>query len=216
MNIRTSTPPTPTLPGEPPRRSRGALVAAILISVAAVAAAAVFAINATRDSGAPATTRTTGETPPASLATSPTLPPDPQAATKAAVIAAWTQSYKALIVVGRQTPANPNDPRLSEHTSGPALTAMQRAIADFNAKGLIVVGDAELHPTVLDLTADSATVIGCALDRTAEVEARTGKTIVDAGPNEGIASTSKMRLEGGVWKVTDFKNEKRSCVPPAA
>ena len=214
MNIRTSTAPTTNLPGEPPRRSWSTLVA-LVVTVVVVAAAGIVLLNANRDSGSPATTRTTGETTPASVA-SPTLPPDPQAATKAAVLAAYTQSFKAIILVGRQTPANPADPRLSEHTSGPALIAKQRAVADFNAKGLIIVGDAELHPTVIDLTAESATVIECALDRTAEVESRTGKTIVDAGPNEGIASTSKMRLEGGVWKVTDFKNEKRSCVPPAA
>ena len=216
MNIRTGTAPTTTLPGEPPRRSRGALVAAIVFAVAAIAAAALLTVNAMRDPDAPETTLTTGETAPTSVATPPTLPPDPQAATKAAVIAAHTQSFKGFIEVGRRTPANPDDPRLSEHTSGSALIAARRAILDNNAKGLVYVGDAELHPTVTDLTADSATVLECAMDRTALVQAKTGTTVVDAGPNQGAASTSKLRLEAGVWKVTDFKDEKRSCVPPAA
>lgn len=215
MNIRTTTAPTTTLPGGPPRRPRSTLVA-LVVAVVVVAAAAVVLLNANRDSGSPSATRTMGETTPASVATSPTLPADPQAATKAAVIAAHTQSFKSFIEVGRRTPANPDDPRLSEHTSGSALIAARRAIVDNNAKGLVYVGDAELHPTVTDLTADSATVIECAMDRTALVQAKTGTTVVDAGPNEGAASTSKLRLEAGVWKVTDFKNEKRSCVPPAA
>jgi hypothetical protein len=214
MSIRTTPAPGATMPGEPPRRSRRTLVAVVL-AVAVIAVAALVALTSTRDRGAPVATRTTDQ-PPGSVGTSPTLPPDPQAAIKAEVIAAYSQSFKALIVVGRQPSASPDDPRLSEHTSGPALIAKQRAIRDNNAKGLVYVGDAELHPTVVDLTADSATVIECALDRTALIQVSTQKTVIDAGPNEGIASTSKMKLEGGVWRVTDFKNENRPCVPPAA
>lgn len=216
MNIRTGTAPTTSLPGEPPRRSRWPLVAAIFFTVAAIATVALFAVNAARDPDSSVATRPTGEAPPPSVAASPTLPPDPQAATKAAVIAAYAQSYKAIIVVGKEATPNVNDSRLSEHTTGPALIAKQRAVADNKAKGLVYVGDAQLHPTVIELTADTATVVDCALDRTALVEARTGTTVVDAGPNEGAVATAKMKLDGGVWKVTDFKNEKRSCVPPAA
>lgn len=175
----------------------------------------LYAVNATRDPGTPAATQTTGETAPASVATSPTLPPDPQAATKAAVIAAYTQSYQAFIAVGKEASPNPNDPRLSQHTSGPALLAEQRALVDNKSKGRVLVGDAQLHPTVVSLGENTATVVDCAFDRTALVESRTGTTVVDSGSG-GTADTAQLKLEGGVWKVTDFKDEKKSCVPPGA
>lgn len=213
MNVRTSTSPTTATPGKPPGRP-GARVLVVVVAVLILAAGAVGAVLIVTDNDSDVVGTTSQSTAVTNPSTPTTL--DPQAAVRAAVLAAYTQSFKAIIVVGRQTSQSPDDPRLSEHTSGPALIAKQRAIADNKAKGLVFVGDAELHPTIIELTADSATVVECAMDRTALVESRTGTTVVDAGPNEGIASTSKMRLEAGVWKVTDFKNEKRSCVPPAA
>ena len=157
MNIRTSRGPAPIRPGDPPRLSRVTVLVIVLGLLAAVAGVVVV-VNLTRDSGAVSTAPTPTVT--------PSLPPDPQAATKAAVIDAYTQSFKALIVVGGQSSASPDDPRLSDHTSGPALMAKQRAITDNKARGVVIVGDAELHPTIIDLTVDSATVLECALDRT--------------------------------------------------
>lgn len=214
MNLRTGTAPRTALPGGPPRRSGSTLVAAGFFALAVVLA--VVAVLVTRDKGGPVATRTTGDKPPASVATSPTLPPDPQAATKAAVIAAYTKSYQALIAVGKEASSNPNDPRLTENTTGAALLEVQRALADNKSKGLVYTGDAVLHPSVIALGPDTATVVDCAFDQTALIETRTGRTIIDAGPPGGSAATAKLRLEGGVWKVSDFTNEKRPCVPPAA
>lgn len=209
MNPRTSTAPAPIYPGEPPRRSRLAVLFVVL-ALLAVAAGVVVVVNLTSDDDHVAT-KATQESP----APPPTLPADPQAATKAAVIAAYEQSYKAIIVVGKEASPDLNDPRLSQHTTGPALTAMQRSLADNKSKGLVYVGDAELHPMVIELGADTATVVDCSYDRTGLVEARTGRVVVDPGPPEAGASTAKLKLDGGVWKVTDFKDEKRTCVPPA-
>ncbi len=213
MNLRTGTAPRTTLPGEPPRRSRSTLVAAGFFALAVVLA--VVAVLATRDKGGPVATRTTSDTPPASVATSPTLPPDPQAATKAAVIAAYTQSYQAFIAVGKDASPNPNDPRLGEHTTGTALIAKQQALTDNKSKGLLFTGDAVLHPSVIQLGPETATVVDCAYDRTALISGRTGSTLIGEGSG-GTADTATLVLEGGVWKVNHFKDEKTSCVPPAA
>ncbi len=214
MSIRTTPAPGTYPPGEPPRRSRRTLVVMVL-AVAVIAASAVVVLRATRDHGTSVATRTTDQ-PSASVATSPTLPADPQAATKAAVIAAYTQSYKAIIVVGKEASPNVNDPRLSEHTTGAALIAKQRALADNKSKGLVYFGDADLHPTVIGLGPDTATVVDCSVDQTGLLDGRTGATVVDGGPATGGASSAQLKLENGVWKVTDFKDEKRPCVPPAA
>jgi len=214
MNIRTgSAPTTVTLPGEPPRRTRTTLLA-VLIVAALVAIAVMVVVNVTGDGSGPVTTQA-GDTPPGSVATSPTLPADPQAATKAAVIAAYTQSYQAFIAVGKEASPDINDPRLSQHTTGTALIAKQRALADSKSKGLVFTGNAVLHPTVIQLGPDTATVVNCALDRTALVHGRTGSTIIGEGSG-GTADTATLILESGVWKVNHFKDEKTSCVPPAA
>jgi len=209
MKLRARSAPAPVLPGGPPRRS-GATVLLVVVGLLAVAAGAVVVVNLT--SGDDRVATTTQESP----APAPTLPADPQAATKAAVTDAYIQAYKAVIVVGKEASPSANDPRLSAHKTGPALIAVQRAIADNNSKGLVYVGDAEVHPTVIELGSDTATVVDCSVDRTALIDRRTGTTVVPAGKGEGLAATAKLRLEGGVWKVSDFKAENRPCVPPPA
>ncbi len=213
MSIRTTPAPGTYLPGEPPRRSRRTLVVMVL-AVAVIAASAVVVLRATRDHGTSVATRTTDQ-PSASVATSPRLPADPQAATKAAVIAAYTQSYQAFIAVGKEASPDPNDPRLSEHTTGTALLAEQQALVANKSKGQVMVGDAVLHPTVIQLDSGTATVTDCAYDRTALINGRTGSTITDGGSG-GTADTATLVLENGVWKENHFKDEKTSCVPPAA
>jgi len=214
MNIRTTTSaPTPILPGDPPRRSRTTVLVAVL-ALLCLAAGAVVVVNLTRDDGVVSTETSAQPTP--SVNSTPTVAADPQAAAKTAVIDAYVRAYKAVIVVGKEATPSPNDPRLSEHKTGAALVAVQRAIADNNSKGLVYSGDAELHPTVIELGSNTATVVDCSIDRTALVERRTGSTVVPAGKGEGLAATAKLILEGGVWKVSDFKAENRPCVPPAA
>jgi len=213
MNLRTGTAPRTTLPGEPPRRSRSTMVAAGFFALAVVLA--VVAVLVTRDKGGPVPTGTTHDTPAASVATSPTLPPDPQAATKAAAIDAYKKSYEGFVAVGKEASPNPNDPRLTQYSTDTALAAKQKALAENKAKGLVYVGDVELHPSVIALSADAATLVDCSFDRTALVDARTGSTVVEAGPGGGLAATAKLRLEGGMWKVSSFKAEYQACVPPA-
>ncbi len=213
MSIRTA-PTTVTLPGEPPRRTRTVLLA-VLIVAAIVAIAVMVVVNVTGDGSGPVTTQV-GETPPTSAATSPTLPADPQAATKAAIVAAYRQSFDAFVAIASDPKGSPDDPRLSRHKIGNALLASQITIQRLRNAGHVYVGRAELHPTVVELTADTAVVADCSLDQFATVEVATGRVVEPAGPPTLGAATATYRLINGVWIQNSFKDEKRSCVPPGS
>ncbi len=182
---------------------------AVLILGAGVAGALVIVSNGDGPSRGNTATPTSG-------LLAPTIPSDPQATIKGAVMDAYRKSYEGFVAVGKERTPDSNDPRLTNYSTGTALIAKQRALADNSSKGQVFVGDVELHPTVIELGPDTATVVDCSIDRTALVDARTGSTVVGPGPNEGVAATAKLQLEGGTWKVSSYKDEKRSCVPPAA
>jgi hypothetical protein len=211
MNIRTSTPARTTPSGEPPRRP-GSRAIVILVAVLILAAGAVGAVLILSDDESDVGTTTQ---PTAAQVTTPTTV-DAQAQARAAVIDAYKKSYAEFVAAAKEASPNPDDPRLARYSSGAALIAKQRSLADLRSKGQVLTGDIELHPSVVALTSDTATVVDCNIDRTARIDGRTGSTVVGAGTGAFGASSAKLRLEGGVWKVTDFTDEKRSCVPPAA
>lgn len=211
MNLRTST-PAPIMPGEAPRRSRTGLVLVVVLAVLVAGVAAVAAFTRGGD-GAVSTETTPQITAPA--ASAPTLPPDPQAATKAAVIDAYRQSMDEYVTVGKDLNAKATDPRLAQHKTGTALTATQQALAARKSRGEVFRGTLTVHPTITDLQATKAILVDCNVDRLEVVEASTGRVVIPAG-TEGYAATVEMVLDGGTWKVNNFKDEKRTCVPPAA
>ena len=213
MNPRTSTAPAPVLPGGPGRRSRATLLL-VALAVLIVAAGAVVAVNLTSDSDS---VNATAGQPQASAPspTAPTMPADPQAAIKAAILDAYRQSYDAFVAVGSDPKGSPEDPRLSEHKIGNALLASQISIKRFRDAGHVYVGRVEVHPTVVELTADTAVVADCAMGDLAVVEAATGRVVRPAGPPTGQAATATYRLINGKWMQNTFTDEKRSCVPAA-
>jgi hypothetical protein len=187
-------------------------VVGLAVVVASVVAVLVGMNLVSND--APGATATT--TPHASVPSHSPTTLDSQAAARAAVIDAYIQSYRALIAVGKEPSPDLNDPRLSQHTTGAALTAEQRALADHIARGLIYFGDAELHPTVVELGPERAVVVGCSIDTTGLADAQTGAVVEGGGDGGGLADTAELILVDGTWKVNNFKDEKRSCVPPVA
>jgi hypothetical protein len=191
-------------------------VLVVVVAVLILAAGAVGAVLILGDDDSDVVGSTTQST--SVVVTTPSTPTtlDAQAQARAAVIEAYKKSYQGFIAVGKETLPNPIDPRLTDYSTGTALVAKQRALADNKSKGLVLTGDAELHPTVIELGSDTATVVDCAIDRTGLADARTGAVAVGPGNGEGGALTAKLIREGGAWKVTSFKDEKRSCVPPAA
>ena len=209
MNPRTSTAPAPILPGGPLRRSR-TTVLLVLLAALAVAAGVIVAVNLARDS------RTVSTEPTPSATSPPTLAPDPQAAVKAAVIDAYRQSFDAFVAIASDPKGSPDDPRLSQHTIGNALLASQITIKRLRDAGQVYAGRVEVHPTVVELTADTAVVADCGVGDLAVVEVATGRVVKPAGPPVGAASTATYRLIDGKWMQNSFKDEKRSCVPPAS
>ena len=213
MNIRTSSAPAPIYPGDRPRRSRTTVLLIVLTGLI-VAAGAVVAVNLTSDSDSVnATARQPQVTAPAP--TTPTVPADPLAATKAAIVDAYRQSFDAFVALGSDPNGSPDDPRLSEHKTGTALRASQITIQRLRNAGHVYVGRVEVHPTVVELTADTAVVADCGVGDLAVVEAATGRVIKPAGPPVGAAATATYRLINGKWMQNNFTDEKRSCVPAA-
>lgn len=215
MNLRTST-PAPIMPGDAPRRSRTGLV--LVLVVAVLVGALALALVLTRDGDGAVSTETTPQvTTPATTAAAPapTAAPDPQAATKAAVIEAYRLAMDEFVAVGKDLNAKATDPRLAQHRTGTALLAVQQSLATDKSRGYVYRGTLTVHPTITDLRATTATLVDCNQDRLEVVEASTGRVITPAG-TQGYAATVEMIHEGGVWKVNHFKDEKRTCVPPAA
>ncbi len=208
MNRRTTLPSAGSTGNPPgPRPFRGLVMVVAVGFAILLIGAAVFVM-----------TRDRGESPPAT--TTPTTPlttaaPDPEAAAKAEVIEAYTRSFDAFVAVASDPAGLPEDPRLTEHSTGHAHFAATASIFRLRKDGQVFTGAVEYHPTVVELGVATATVSDCGIDRTATVELATGRVLSPPGTEGGLA-TVKLRRESGVWKVYEFKDEKRTCVPPAA
>jgi len=140
--------------------------------------------------------------------------PDPEAATRAAVLDGYQKAFDAFIAVASDPNARFDDLRLAETSMGDALLAKQAGIVRLRTDGLVFTGAVEMHPTVLEVGGGVATVEDCSIDRTATVELATGRVLSPPGTEGGLA-TAELRVDAlGVWKVNEFNDEGRSCVPP--
>ncbi len=213
MNLRTA--PTVVLPGDAPRRNRTTIVLVVLVLMC-LAAAAVVVVNLTKGDSS-AATKATGNPAPTPSAAAPTTVFDPQAATKAAIVDAYRQSFEAVVAVASDPNGSPDDPRLSQHTIGNALLASQNSIIRLRKAGHVGGGTVEVHPSVTELTATTATVVDCSADMAFVVDAKSGQVVTPAGPaGVGSASTATFKLINGVWMENTFKDEKRSCALPVS
>lgn len=211
MSLRTST-PAPIMPGDAPRRSRTGVVLVVVLALLVAGVAAVVALSRGGDDAVSTETGPQVTTPAASA---PTLPPDPQAATKAAVVEAYQLALDEYLAVGKDLSAKATDPRLAQHRTGTALLAIQQSLAARKSRGEVFRGTVTVHATITDLQSTKVTLVDCQVDRIEVVEASSGRVITPAG-TEAYAATVEMVLEGGTWKINHLKDEKRTCVPPAA
>ena len=208
--VDVRTPPRP--PGAaPPRRSRWHWSTIPLLVAIAAGLAVLAYLFATADDEPSSGPRPTATTTP-----SPTMPTtvDPQAATKAAILDAYRQSYDAVIAVGSDPNGQPTDPRLEQHAIGNALLASQASIDRLRKAGHVLQGTIELHPEVVELTVDSAVVEDCSVDRLSIVNAATGEVVTPADPSpEGGRARATYKLLNGVWMQNSFRDLKQPCVP---
>ena len=140
---------------------------------------------------------------------------DPQAARKAEVIAAYRAAFDEQLAVGRDPNATADDDRLRAHRTGDALTTMQGAMLKHKSRGAVYVGEIKLHPTVVELGADVATVSDCIDDAVGTVDATT-REVVEPATRLVTTVTVTMKLVNGVWKMSNFRDEKVPCKPPAS
>jgi hypothetical protein len=198
-------------PGLPPRRRpRPGVVALAVVIVAGLAAIGMLIAGADDE---PTKTEPLGTTATSAPAPSPTSA-NPQAATKAEILAAYRQSFDAFVAVASDPNGKPTDPRLEEHTIGNALLAGQVAIDRLRKAGHVYQGSIELHPVVVELTGDTAVVEDCSIDRLGVVNAATGEVVtpIDTEPSGGLARAT-YKLINGVWMQNGFKDLKQPCVP---
>jgi hypothetical protein len=188
---------------------RGAWVGLGVVLAGAVAAVAFLLLGPDGDGNTqePGPTRSAGTT----LQAATTL--SPEATTEAAVLDAYRSAWAAFIAVASDPAAPADDPRLGQHTAGNALLVRQASLVRLKSDGRAYRGEVELHPRLVELAGDSATVEDCNIDRTSVVEVGTGRVVVPPS-TEGAAVTAVLRREGGVWKQVEFTDHRRACVPP--
>jgi len=205
-------PPQP--PGPPaPRRSwarrpRGLTVALVAVVVAGLAAIGVL-VAISDDEPTSTAPLATGTSAPA-LTTPSTI--DPQAAVRAEILAAYRQAFDAFVAVASDPNGQPTDARLEERKIGNALLASQVSIDRLRKAGNIYRGGIELHPVVVELTADTAVVEDCGIDHVEVVNATTGEVVTPADP-EPAKARATYQLINGVWMQNGFKQLDLPCVP---
>jgi len=205
-----SSPPRPTSP----RRSRWPLAAIVLVIVVGLVGIGVLVTRG--DESSPASDPVAAV--PSAPSTPPVPPPvvDPQAATRAAILEGYRQSFEAFVAVGSDPNGQPTDPRLAERKIGNALLASQITITRLRNAGQVLRGSFENHPVVVELTTDTAVVEDCGFDQVATVEASTGEVIEPARPpGQATLARATYRLIDGVWMQNGFRDLKQECVPAA-
>jgi hypothetical protein len=137
-------------------------------------------------------------------ATSTTV--DPNEAVKEEVRQAYRDFLEMFFRV--TAAADPNDPGIAQHTTGPLRAEIERTTAADRARGVVVRGGPYDEQTILTTTVDGdiATLTVCYVDHSGEFDAATGAEIA---PMTVVTTLDVVELvrEDGVWKVRFFDNE---------
>jgi hypothetical protein len=137
-------------------------------------------------------------------ATSTTV--DPDEAVKEEVRQAYRDFLEMFFRV--TAAADPNDPGIAQHTTGPLRAEIERTTAADRARGVVVRGGPYDEQTILTTTVDgdTATLTVCYVDHSGEFDAATGAEIA---PMTVVTTLDVVELvrEDGVWKVRFFDNE---------
>jgi hypothetical protein len=166
--------------------------AALILVLTAVLVAVVFAACAGDGESAD---------PPA---TSTTV--DPDEAVKEEVRQAYRDFLEMFFRV--TAAADPTDPGIAQHTTGPLRAEIERTTAADRARGVVVRGGTNDQQTILTtaVDGDTATLTVCYVDHSGEFDAATG---AELAPMTIVTTLDVVELvrEEGVWKVRFFDNE---------
>ncbi len=199
----------PPAPGGPSARERsGRGRGPILLVLGALVAAVVLVAGAVLLTRSDSAEEVPLGGPATSVAPAPAAAPtttDPQAATKAEVIAAYRAGWEEHLAVGRDPNATADDDRLRAHHTGDNLATLQIAMVKFKSAEKVYVGEVKLNPTVVELGPDTATIQDCVDDATGAADATTGE-IVEPATRVIKTATAKMKLVGGVWKQANYRS----------
>jgi hypothetical protein len=142
-----------------------------------------------------------GAGPTQSGATTTTHPPD----VSASVVRAYRGMWADLVTAARTSDFQ--SARLSQHTSGDALTLFVQGLARDQLHGIVTRGEPVLHPVVASLSPSAsptrAKVTDC-FDDTHWVEYKTSGGLAKNAPGGRRATTADLKNVGGVWKVTSL------------
>jgi hypothetical protein len=125
---------------------------------------------------------------------------DSRAALEAAVLRSYRAFWDDVVAAGRQ--ADWQSPRLADHAAGQALQAVRDHYRSLQTAGLVDLGTVELHPKVVSLAGETATVNDCVdVSQFLRHDAKTlePRETPDPRPDAGVAT---LTLIDGTWKVT--------------
>lgn len=142
-------------------------------------------------------------------APSPSTTVDPQAAARAAVVAAY-RAYWADVVVASHT-ADWQSPRLDDHARGQPVQAVRNHLLLLKQEGLVGRGDMRLAPKVVSLTASTAKIEDCQdLTGFLKYDAKTGALRDRPSGNRYLAKATLTRIDGQ-WLVTQVAQAVAVC-----
>lgn len=107
-------------------------------------------------------------------------------------------------------PMDPENPLLVEHSTGPALEAVQKAFLALKSAGKVIRGQLDLAPRLVTVDGDTATVRDCYGDTTGVYDAATGAR-QDQPSGQRHLVTATLRLVSGTWKVERLADEGLGC-----
>jgi hypothetical protein len=145
----------------------------------------------------------------ASTSTAPNLTTTTLGATGTAVVSAyragWIAYDKALAT------ANAYDPTLPITMAQPLLQKVEIALLDDKSKGIVGLGEVQLHPKLDTVSATSSTISDCIYTDSQLIYSATGKAVPPVTPAEHERVEATLTFANGMWKVTQQSVEEGKC-----
>jgi hypothetical protein len=134
----------------------------------------------------------------------------------AAILARWTEAYRASIAASKDPTSPGLIAVLSDYFSDSALDTLLSSYAAYARDGLTSVGDIDLgKPSVVSVDGSTAIVVSCEVNRLGVIYVKTGMPLPGAVGStapvlNGVRSTLTI-APSGLWKVSSATWKDGSC-----